>query len=328
MNAISQISHNFSPQSGFAPNRQEMMGAPFSNTQLQIQKSSAFTLFTAEGDRVSLSTFSSIEASVSTYNHMGEVQGAGESTDISLSKTFAMSLSMEGEFNAEELKDLKKALKAIEKLSKDFFKGKPEKALDRAERVSGLSTIASFEAVLHYQKNLSVEQTVTDTAPALSEPVAQPPASPAPAPSTEPSPAALPVPAKPEATPTPGPILPDAENSPPATPVSTPPASTPQAEPNIRVTAFAAKITEVIEKSNVEPKKIMKPLNKFMDRLFEKLGHKDHHKDGLGFKDLKLARAVQSQVMLNLSKHPEVEGEGPAHKEGMNSSHAHEPHHD
>src|SRR5262245_28398005 len=78
-------------------------------------QSSDVTLVTAEGDRVTLSSSNSAELSFALYNAQGRVDGedsVAASAQFSTSRSF--SLTIEGDLNKEELKDIRRAIKTIQ----------------------------------------------------------------------------------------------------------------------------------------------------------------------------------------------------------------------
>ncbi len=321
MNSISQLSPDLLSKNALGPNQRELMNTQASSTQYQVQKSTDFTLYTAEGDKVTLSTFSNMEASVATYNQMGIVDGAEmqrQDATFSVSQEFSMSFAVEGDLNPQELKDLIKAFKTIEKLTSDFFKGDTEKAADRANKIASLSSIARFEGVLQYQKSLSVEQTVTQSAPATTAPVAQNALLPAEVPSINPLPADEPAQVKPASIPAPGPSQTETETKTPLAPVSLDSASI-DSRRRLEITALVAKITETLEESSVPPRKITKHLNKFMDRLFGKQTRRHHHKEDMNLQDLKMTEEIKTQLTLNLSK--SAKGEGMTQGQDLETAH-------
>lgn len=87
------------------------------------------TLITAEGDRVTLSAEAEIRAMYTSYAQQGVAAG-GEATvqgeSLSFFQSQALSISVEGDLNARELKAVKKALGAIEKIVGDFLSGWPD----------------------------------------------------------------------------------------------------------------------------------------------------------------------------------------------------------
>lgn len=289
----------FNPGTSPAASNKETLGKThFSSAALQVQKSSDITLYTAEGDKVTLSSFSNLEINALTYSSQGRINGEGTRTElksISLSEQFALNLSVEGDLNEEELKDIQKALKTIEELTTDFFSGKTDK--DRANKITALESIARFDAVLQYSKSLSGKQTVTQTAPAPPEPTSSSPFL-----QTKTAPVeALPLPSVPtqaeaETHPTPGPIQSavdggqTAKTAEPAVPPST------QSTPSQQVNPLVEKMMDAVSELKVEPQKIVKQWAAFLDTLFVRLARGER----MDLQELKLARQVQNEFSVRM----------------------------
>jgi len=201
----------------------------FSQATLQVQKSTDFTLFTEEGDKVTLSSFSILEAGFATYNNQGFIDGAVSETSAEvfyLNQEFGIKLSVEGDLNQQELKDIRKALKTIEKLAHDFFSGRTDHAVKRASKLMRLETISGFEAILQYDRSASVQTASTQ--------VLTPPAS------------------EHDQTVTSALIGP---------PIS-------ESVLNVEVEQLVEKITEVVVDSPVESETLAKHTNSFLEHLF------------------------------------------------------------
>lgn len=167
MNAISNQYPELS--AFFAPNKGEqgsLKRTQFANASFSENKSTDLTLFTAEGDKVTFSASSSRAASQSIYTNLGLLDGIATRTEVqsfSLSESFGFEMSVEGDLNAQELKDIQEAFKTIEKLSSDFFSGKTDTVMASAMKIAGLASISSFEAVIQYERSASLQQTTTST---------------------------------------------------------------------------------------------------------------------------------------------------------------------
>lgn len=136
----------------------------FTNTAFIENKSTNLTLVTAEGDKVTFSASSTLSASQSIYTNQGLVQGIATRSTIqsfSLSESSSFEISVEGDLNAQELKDIKAAFKTIEKLSDDFFSGKADDLMASGMKIAGLESISSFEAVIQYERSASLQQATT-----------------------------------------------------------------------------------------------------------------------------------------------------------------------
>jgi len=104
-------------------------------TQLSVSRSQTaqIALVTAEGDKVTLSSGMNIEAEYSTYGARGTVERS-------------FSFTIEGDLNRRELKDIRKAVRTIEKAARDIDSDKVEKAGRRTSQLEKLESIAQVEA--------------------------------------------------------------------------------------------------------------------------------------------------------------------------------------
>ncbi len=279
-----------------AQNKEATNRTQSSSATLQVQQSSDITLFTAEGDKVTLSSASSFEASYATYSRQGVIDGNAFQVDAeaySVSEAFVFELSVEGDLNAEELKDIKKALQTIEKLTSDFFSGKTDKILDRAERITKLDSIASFEAVLQYSKSLSAQAAVNETAPVNTNHSPQTPAIETPAARSEGLPLLT--------------TLPEAEVA-----DETPPISGPLLSPedsSEEANPLVGQIADAIFDNKVTLSKIENQIDAFLDSLFVKLARGDR----MNLQELKLAQEVKIELSFSIKAAAEAEikaGEG------------------
>jgi hypothetical protein len=121
--------------------------------QVKISQSQTadITIVTAEGDTVTLSSSRAAELSFATYNAHGKVSGSAE-----LHRSSAFSFSVDGELNREELKDIRRAIRTIQKAANDVLKGHEEQAASRTARLAGLDQIASIDADLEFHREVSV----------------------------------------------------------------------------------------------------------------------------------------------------------------------------
>jgi len=129
------------------------LASRFTQASLSNQKSTDISIITAEGDRVTLSMNTSQQISYSSYNQYGEVTGSSHSFQMNqfsleLSKEF--SISVEGTLSKDELLDIQKILKKIDKIARSFFQGDMEKALKASLKMasSDLGSIQSLEVNL------------------------------------------------------------------------------------------------------------------------------------------------------------------------------------
>jgi len=135
---------------------------------LSQSQNTALTLVTAEGDTVTLSSSFEREVKFETYNSEGE-----SSRMRSREWSKSVSLSIEGDLNREELRDIRKALRTIEKVNRTLMRGDVEKAAEQAEKLQRLDSIVSLDAELSITRQVTLE---TWSGEVPTQPVEPPPA--------------------------------------------------------------------------------------------------------------------------------------------------------
>ncbi len=128
------------------------------------QKSKNISIRTSEGDVVTLS--SSEKFHTGYYSYQDVTSGNGnlsyqEGKQIEFSAEKAFSLSVEGDLSKQEIKDIKKSLKLIDKIIKGFQSGNIEKVLKNVSKFEKLDTIAGLEAAMQQVSSVSYEQQST-----------------------------------------------------------------------------------------------------------------------------------------------------------------------
>ena len=166
--------NSFFPQDGYHGLTQtSFLGA-------NSQKSTDIALVTAEGDKITISAKSSLQAEFASYDYRGRLNGGvanlqGQSLQVSAENSF--SIAVDGDLSKEELKDIQKLVAKIEKLGANFFSRPLENSLAKTLELGNLDSIASFEANLSYSKQLTVAQVakeeITDVAASTPESVDQ-----------------------------------------------------------------------------------------------------------------------------------------------------------
>jgi hypothetical protein len=161
-------------------------------TQIKVSRSQTadITIVTAEGDTVTLSSSKSAELSFATYSAQGKVgdsTGAISGMSAQLHRTSAFSMTVDGDLNKEELKEIRSAIRTIEKAANDVLKGHDEKAAARTAKLSDLDQIASIDADLEFNREVSVTQVSaqSNSAPAVPESTEAPASVPVSVPTTE-----------------------------------------------------------------------------------------------------------------------------------------------
>ncbi|MGM0418632.1 MAG: hypothetical protein ACQEQS_07915 [Thermodesulfobacteriota bacterium] len=129
---------------------QSLKGMRYSNTE---SKETDLVLKTKQGDFVTLSKSSDFETELNTYSALRKTQNSASSSSVLAFKaeySNSYDISLEGDFNKEEIKDINKAIKSLEKAMKSLVSGNTDKALKNAMSLTGLDTVAGFEANLSY----------------------------------------------------------------------------------------------------------------------------------------------------------------------------------
>jgi len=130
-------------------------------TQVRVSQAqtSDMTMVTMGGDTVTWSSTRSAELSFTTYNAQGRVGDSSATISGALTelhRTTACSITVEGDLNKEELKDIRSAIRTMQKAAKDVLKGYDEKAAARMANLADLDQFASIDADLEFMRQISV----------------------------------------------------------------------------------------------------------------------------------------------------------------------------
>jgi hypothetical protein len=129
--------------------------------QTETRTSANITLVTAEGDKVTLSTDTMMQAAYTRYDARGRLRGHGierHAESFQLTSANAMSLQIEGDLNDAERADIQEALETIEQLATDFFSGKVDESPNQVFHLGDLNTLRSIDASLEFSQSLMVRQ--------------------------------------------------------------------------------------------------------------------------------------------------------------------------
>ena len=124
-------------------------------------------LVTEEGDKVTLSIDAKASALFAAY---GEVQVDGDGFDAQWSEFSAgqyerdIALTVEGDLNRQERREIRRVIKAIGRMMNNFVQGKLEPMLSKAEKLGGLETIDSLELNMSYERQVVVAQQTQSSA--------------------------------------------------------------------------------------------------------------------------------------------------------------------
>jgi hypothetical protein len=137
------------------------------STAVAQKQAKEITLYTEEGDKVTLSMSRQTQAIYSRDDAVGyrQTRAADSSTAVSgeqlvtlesesleLADSRTMTLTIQGDLNKKERADIKKALVQIDRIMMRQLRGEDVlKGVKRAQKVLGLETIAGIEADYSYQ---------------------------------------------------------------------------------------------------------------------------------------------------------------------------------
>lgn len=161
MLSITQDPYPMANYLGFAKGGNTYYGSQIANLSSYQQKNADITIMTAEGDRVTLSTDSKRQASYLTYS--GLARGGGAMAQLQ-GKSFSMevnrelSITIEGNLSEEELQDIQKSLKTIDRIMHKALSGNTDHALAMTHDVSSMESISSFSASIKIENTVSFEQ--------------------------------------------------------------------------------------------------------------------------------------------------------------------------
>ena len=152
---------------GFTNGGGTYYGSQITNLSSSQHKNTDITIMTDEGDRVTLSADSQRQTSHLTYSFLGRGGGArvqlqGESYSMEINRE--LSIAIEGDLNEEELMDIQKAIKTIDRILYKTLSGKTDHALAMIHDVSNMESISGFSASLEIENTVSFQQqTIVET---------------------------------------------------------------------------------------------------------------------------------------------------------------------
>jgi hypothetical protein len=243
--------------------------------------SGRLSVTTAEGDTITLSA--DLESDFRAVSYKAHAAGNGTTVDVeakyaefSLKQEFGVTI--EGDLNEQEVKDLAKLFRKVANIFKKYLSGQDDEALAKtaklAERFGKLSSLSGLDLSVDVERSVTVlaAQIATEVTgqPALpTGPQPQIPivtshtATPGGAPSTA---AAIPQPSTGTTAPTPSSTAEPVANSADITHLSA------SAQETQRPRSLAQQILEALEETRVESRKVRKYLPDFLQKLREDLG--------------------------------------------------------
>ena len=139
----------------------------------QTQTNTNFSLVTAEGDRVSISTKSASQTTLGTYTFQGFRAGQlvnVQHQEFSASASREFQLHIEGDLNEQEEKDIQRFLQSTKNIFQEFLRGDFSAISDNDSGFEELSTLAAAEASLHHSVSVSSVQQFTQSTPLFGTP--------------------------------------------------------------------------------------------------------------------------------------------------------------
>jgi hypothetical protein len=152
-----------------ATDRENVGTTALTKVSVSQQRNTGITLTTAEGDTVTFTSSSEFEASLSSYDYRGSLSGETlhmliRSFDYSASRDFF--ISVDGDLNPQELRDIRKAMRQINRIMRSFLAGDLDRAMNKVLKLGNLESIASLEASLQFSRSVSiVQQAAVEKAP-------------------------------------------------------------------------------------------------------------------------------------------------------------------
>jgi hypothetical protein len=125
------------------------------------EQSAGITINTAEGDKVTLSSQVQAEASLTTYSSLAHTDTAyaeSQGNLMSLDVNRQIAIGIEGDLNDQEKKEIRKVIKAIFKMVKDFVAGKIDDLMKKTRKFADLKTISNVEAEFEFKTSIALVQ--------------------------------------------------------------------------------------------------------------------------------------------------------------------------
>jgi hypothetical protein len=118
------------------------------------------TIVTKEGDHVTVSADSEFRLDFATYDSTGRMKGETsrlQAEALSLDSSQKFSISVEGDLNEQEKKDIQNILQSLDKTMNDLVSGRSDQGAAGAEKLGNLGSISSINATLQVEQSISVE---------------------------------------------------------------------------------------------------------------------------------------------------------------------------
>ncbi len=236
---------------------------------------------TAEGDTITLSA--DLESDFRAVNYKAQSEGDGKTVGVDAtyaeySLKHAFAVTIEGDLNEEEVKDLTKLFRNVANIFKQYVSGQDDEALAKpaklAERFGNLSSLSGLDLSVDVERSVTVlaAHIVSEVAGFPALPIDRLPqipattshtATPGGAPSAA---AAIPQPSTGTTVPTPSSAATPGANSADITHLSAP------AQETLKPRSLAQQVLDALDETKVESRKVRKYLPDFLQKLREDLG--------------------------------------------------------
>ena len=124
---------------------------------LSQKQGAELTITTDEGDTVTLSMASAVDATAGIYRSDTYGPGTAASTRTAFfeaSSSRTLNLEINGDLNAAELEDIREAVAAIGSMIEEFLAGNVQAMADDAQVLKELESIASVDAAFAYERQV------------------------------------------------------------------------------------------------------------------------------------------------------------------------------
>jgi len=176
MNVITPYHPNTSEQWDFSA--YNYSDRQLTQASVSQQQNKDITIFTEDGDRVTISSDQQSQAFYSNYSSFSQqgTSGAysGDTVSQNQSAVFQderfeyensryLSISVDGDLNEQELKDVRNTIKAIDEIMTNLLHGGDiTKGIERALSLVSLDSISGIAANYSYENAVSVEHTIVE----------------------------------------------------------------------------------------------------------------------------------------------------------------------
>ena len=161
--ALTTYAPGYNQANGMSTRLKSFTGEQTKATAISSHESLGVDLVTAEGDKVTISLDAKMAALYGSYEKsvMDEHGYAQQTTEVAFALYERnMTFTVEGDLSDDELKDINKALKSLDRMMNQFVNGNLKPMLAEAEKMKGLDTISELTATMSYEREvIHAEQT-------------------------------------------------------------------------------------------------------------------------------------------------------------------------